>query len=77
MKEELDTDFCNYLATAIEQEEHTLADIGATPFVPPPQTYGGLPPAEVMAEEREEQALAAAEAQGLPGGAAAARVPAV
>ena len=34
MKEELDTDFCNYLNYAIEREETRLREAGATPFVP-------------------------------------------
>jgi len=34
MKDELDTDFCNYLNYAIEQEETRLVGEGVAPFVP-------------------------------------------
>ena len=69
MKEELDTDFCNYINYAIEQEENKIAGAGAKPFVPPPAIYGTPAPAELIEEERRDQAIAAAEAQGmLPAG---------
>ena len=71
MREELDTDFCNYLNAAIDEEEARLRARGAEPFVPKPTAYGsggdGLfsLPADLMEEEREEQALARAEAARL------------
>ena len=34
MKEELDTDFCNYLNFAIEQEEKRLKEAGLEPVAP-------------------------------------------
>ena len=59
MKDELDTDFCNYLNYAIEQEEARLKEVGVQkPFEPPPAIYGnmgGTIHEEVMAEERAEQ----------------------
>ena len=41
MREDLDTDFCNYLNYAIEQEEVRLRAAGRTPFVPAPVVPGG------------------------------------
>jgi len=73
----LDTDFCNYINYAIEQEEGRLAKLGATPFELPPATYGAKLPAELVEEEREEQALAAAEASGMLSPAAVSAVRAV
>jgi hypothetical protein len=58
MRDELDTDFCNYLNYAIEQEEERIRTEGATPFEPPLPPYAGggvssLPPG--MREELEEE----------------------
>ena len=52
MRDELDTDFCNYLNFAIEQEENKLRRTGAQPFVPPAAIYGAPPPAALLEEER-------------------------
>ena len=82
---ELDTDFCNYLNFAIEQEEGRLAKEGQTPFAAPPIAYGGAAAspsavgtargsaalAAAMEEEMEEQERYLTGAEG--GGAAGAR----
>jgi hypothetical protein len=67
MRDELDTDFCNYLNFAIEQEETKLKQEGAEPFELPPAIYGAPAPIELLEEEREAQQ----EALGAAGGAAA------
>ena len=76
MRDELDTDFCNYLNYAIEQEETRLREEEKrTPFVPPPTVYGGGVTAvesereaaalkAAIDEEREEQAQFMADAGG-------------
>ena len=61
MRDELDTDFCNYLNYAIEQEEVKLEAEGAKPFEPPLPPYAGggaasLPPEYQKELEEEEQA---------------------
>ena len=61
MRDELDTDFCNYLNYAIEQEEVKLQASGAKPFEPPLPPYAGggaasLPPEYQKELEEEEQA---------------------
>ena len=66
MKAELDTDFCNYLNMAIEQEETRLKAAGTRPFVPP-SIVGGRVPAALLAEERQAQAQAAAASRALAG----------
>ncbi|KOO34506.1 hypothetical protein Ctob_014696 [Chrysochromulina tobinii] len=66
MKAELDTDFCNYLNMAIEQEETRLKAAGMRPFVPP-SIVGGRVPAALLAEERQAQAQAAAASRALTG----------
>ena len=70
MRSELDTDFCNFLNFAIEQEEARLVTAGATPFVPP-SIVGGQAPAALVAEEAAAQAAAAAAGVGRALGAGA------
>ena len=61
MREELDTDFCNFLNFAIEEEEKRLEASGQVPFEAPPQIYGGAAPsAAALEEERQEQLEVAA-----------------
>jgi len=56
MKDELDTDFCNYLNFAIEQEETRLREVGLEPFVPAKRAVDGtrLPAAGAAAHEADE-----------------------
>ena len=73
MKPELDTNFCNYLATAIEAEEARLAKKGLRPFVAPPQVYGSLS-AAALSEGTPAAVGAGGAAAALPGAGGSMRV---
>lgn len=65
MKEELDTDFCNYLNFAIEQEEKRLEEAGLEPVGPAKRAVDGTPlPAD--GADTDEALLAGALATTAP-----------
>ena len=59
MKEELDTDFCNYLNFAIEEEENRLKAAGLKPYVPP--TLGGSSASPMLGEAGRDDDAAVGE----------------